>query len=80
MPCYVPRSSVVRRRQPPRIRSAPLPLPLAVLDLYFKAQDSDRPTPKLAMAGAMLVLTAVTALGVFGTGAIMWRKDFAPFF
>lgn len=54
-------------------------LPLAVLELYFKAQDSDRPTPKLAMAGAMLVLTAVTALGVFGTGAIMWRKDFAPF-
>jgi hypothetical protein len=30
------------------------------------------------MAGALLVLTAVTALGVFGTGAIMWRKDFQP--
>ncbi len=33
MPCHVPRSSVSRRRQPPRIRSTPLPLPLAALDL-----------------------------------------------
>lgn len=55
-------------------------LPLAVLELYFRAQDSDHASPKLAMAGALLILTAVTALGVFGTGAIMWRKDFAPFF
>jgi hypothetical protein len=54
-------------------------LPLAVLELYFRAQDSERASPKLAMAGALLVLTAITALGVFGTGAIMWRKDFAPF-
>ena len=38
MPCYVPRSSVVRRRQPPRIRSAPLPLPLAVLDLSIPGE------------------------------------------
>lgn len=54
-------------------------LPLAVLELYFRAQDAARTSPKLAMAGAVLVFTAVTALGVFGTGAIMWRKDFAPF-
>lgn len=33
MPCHVPRSSVSRRRQPPRIRSAPPSAPLAVLDL-----------------------------------------------
>jgi hypothetical protein len=55
-------------------------LPLGVLELYFRAQDSERASPKLAMAGALLILTAVTALGVFGTGAIMWHKDFAPFF
>lgn len=55
-------------------------LPLAVLELYFRTQGSDRPGPKLAMATALLVLTAVTALGVFGTGAIAWRKDFEPFF
>ena len=33
MPCHVPRSSVSRRRQPPRIRSASPSSPLAVLDL-----------------------------------------------
>lgn len=33
MPCHVPRSSVSRRRQPPLVRSAPPPSPLAVLDL-----------------------------------------------
>lgn len=54
-------------------------VPLGVLELYFRAQGSDRAGPKLAMAGTLLVLTAITALGVFGTGAIMWRKDFAPF-
>ncbi len=54
-------------------------VPLGVLELYFKAQDSDRAGPKLAMAGALLLLTAITALGVFGTGAIAWRKDFEPF-
>lgn len=54
-------------------------VPLGVLELYFRAQDSERSGPKLAMAAALLVLTGLTALGVFGTGAIMWRKDFAPF-
>lgn len=33
MPCHVPRSSVSRRRQRPRIRSVPPPSPLVVLDL-----------------------------------------------
>jgi len=53
-------------------------LPLAVLELYFRAQDSDRSGVKLAMAVALLALTALTALGVFGTITIAWRKDFLP--
>lgn len=53
-------------------------LPLAVLELYLRAQDSTRASTKLAMATALLALTAVTALGVFGTVTIMWAKDFLP--
>jgi hypothetical protein len=51
-------------------------LPLAVLELYLRAQDSTRASAKLAMALGLVALTAVTALGVFGTVTIMWRKDF----
>jgi hypothetical protein len=54
-------------------------IPLAVLELYLRAQDARTAAPKLAMATAMLAVTALTALGAFGTVAIMWAKDFAPF-
>lgn len=53
-------------------------LPLAVLELYLRAQDSTRAIAKLAMALGLLALTAVTALGAFGTVTIMWAKDFLP--
>jgi hypothetical protein len=53
-------------------------LPLAVLELYLRAQDARTAAPKLAMAAVMLAVIAVTALGVFGTITIAWRKDFMP--
>jgi hypothetical protein len=51
-------------------------VPLVVLQLYLRAQDSPSATTKLGMAVIVLGLTALTALGVFGTVALMWRKDF----
>jgi hypothetical protein len=53
-------------------------VPLAVLELYFRAQESERAGAKLAMTAMLLALTALTALGVFGTITIAWRKDFLP--
>jgi len=53
-------------------------IPLLVLELYLRAQDSRAALPKLAMAVLMLAVAAVTALGAFGTVTIMWRKDFLP--
>jgi len=51
-------------------------IPLAVLELYLRAQDAQTTVPKLAMAAAMLGATAITALGVFGTVTLMWRREF----
>jgi hypothetical protein len=51
-------------------------IPLAVLELYFRAQDARTAVPKLAMAATMLAATGITALGAFGTVTIMWRKEF----
>jgi hypothetical protein len=55
-------------------------IPLLVLELYLRAQDSRTALPKLGVAAAMLAVTAVTALGAFGTVTIMWAKDFLPLF
>ena len=60
------------------IALASFTIPLLVLELYFRAQDSRAVLSKLAMATLMLTVTAITALGAFGTVTIMWRKDFLP--
>jgi hypothetical protein len=53
-------------------------IPLVVLEFYLRAQDSRAAAPKLAMSTLMLAVTALTALGAFGTVTIMWRNDFLP--
>jgi uncharacterized membrane protein len=47
-------------------------VPLAVLQLYFRAQESRAPGAQLAMAGGMSVLTLATAGGIAAAAAIMW--------
>ena len=47
-------------------------VPLAVLELYFRAQATPKATPKLALAGFILCLTALTALGIFAATMGMW--------
>ncbi|RSZ58172.1 DUF2306 domain-containing protein [Massilia atriviolacea] len=47
-------------------------LPLAVLELYMRAQASARVAARIAMAGAMLVLSLATAAGVAAAAMILW--------
>jgi hypothetical protein len=47
-------------------------VPLAMLEAYFQAQRSGDATVKRLVAGAILLMTGVTAIGVFGTIAFMW--------
>ena len=47
-------------------------VPLAVLELYFRAQASRAPAARFAMAGALGVLTLVTAVGVAGATTMLW--------
>lgn len=47
-------------------------LPLALLELYVRAQASDRVAARLAMACLMLVLSAATAAGVAAATMILW--------
>lgn len=48
-------------------------LPLAVLELYLRAKESAGPSGRFAMAGGLLVLTALMGVGIFGVAAFMWR-------
>lgn len=47
-------------------------IPLAMLEVYFHAHRSRHATTKRLVAGSILLMTAVTAIGVFGTIAFMW--------
>ncbi|OJU13769.1 MAG: hypothetical protein BGN86_15465 [Caulobacterales bacterium 68-7] len=47
-------------------------VPLAVLELWFRAQDSARPVLRWAAVGALLLAAGVTALGTVGAVAFMW--------
>lgn len=47
-------------------------IPLAVLQLYFWAQDHDRAGPKFAAALVVLLATGVTAAGTFAATMGMW--------
>ncbi|MBV2149858.1 DUF2306 domain-containing protein [Sphingobium sp. AS12] len=48
-------------------------LPLAVLELYFFVRDRGGARAKSAMAGGLVVLTLLTALGIGGAYMLMWR-------
>jgi hypothetical protein len=47
-------------------------LPLAVLELYLRAQDRAGASGKSAMVTGLLVLTAAMGVGVFGATVGMW--------
>ena len=47
-------------------------IPLAVLEVYFHAQQSPVPAVKYRAAGLVITMTVVTALGVAGAVALMW--------
>ena len=47
-------------------------VPLAVLEIYFRAQESREPRARLAMAAGLAALTLVTATGIGAASMIMW--------
>jgi hypothetical protein len=47
-------------------------LPLAVLELYFRAQDSTAPRARIAMAAGLATLALMTAAGTAAATMIMW--------
>lgn len=47
-------------------------VPLAVLELYFRGQTSNRSSTRYSVSGLVLLMTAVTLLGVGGAIAFMW--------
>ncbi len=48
-------------------------IPLALLELYFRAGRGIRAAPKILTAALVFAAAAFTAIGVFGTIALMWR-------
>lgn len=48
-------------------------VPLAVLELYFLAQERARPAGKLAMAATLTLLTVGMGAGIVGAYAFFWR-------
>jgi len=47
-------------------------VPLAVLELYLRAQDARNKTAKHAMTAGLAVLVLVTAAGIAGAAMFMW--------
>lgn len=47
-------------------------VPLFVLEAYFQAQRSARPTPKRLVAGLVFVMVLVTGAGIVGAVVFMW--------
>jgi hypothetical protein len=52
-------------------------VPLAVLEVYLRVRDHGGQMGKAVLAGLLLVLTALTAVGVFGAAAFMWGPRIA---
>lgn len=55
-------------------------VPLAVLEVYFRTQTRAGASGKYALAGGLVALTGLTALGVFGAIAFMWGPRIAKVF
>ncbi|WOI54772.1 DUF2306 domain-containing protein [Parvularcula sp. LCG005] len=51
-------------------------LPVAVLQLYFAAQDSRSAAPKYIMGGGLILGTLIMAMGIFGATLFMWGPHF----
>lgn len=47
-------------------------VPLGVLELYLRAQDAGRPRAQLAMAASLIMLTLMTATGIFAASMMLW--------
>ncbi|HLZ82947.1 MAG TPA: DUF2306 domain-containing protein [Caulobacteraceae bacterium] len=47
--------------------------PLAVLEIYLHTRERGGPGGRLAMAGGLVVLSGLTALGILGVYLAMWR-------
>lgn len=47
-------------------------VPLFGVEAYLRIRDGAGPTGKAVAAGVLMVLTAITAVGVFGAAAFMW--------
>jgi uncharacterized membrane protein len=47
-------------------------LPLAVLEFYLRVKESRRAGPRYAMASALVVLTLLMSVGIFGIAMFMW--------
>ncbi len=47
-------------------------IPLAVLEAYFRAQDSQAGSVKRTIGALVLLMTAFMAIGIFGAVAFMW--------
>jgi hypothetical protein len=47
-------------------------LPLAVLQLYFMAQECAAPVARIAMAGALVLLTLLMGVGIGVATVVMW--------
>jgi len=52
-------------------------LPLLVLELYLRSRDGASVAGRYAMAGALLLLSLLTAAGVFGAALMMWLPRMA---
>jgi hypothetical protein len=46
---------------------------LAVLEFYLRAKESAGASGRFAMAGGLVVLTALMRVGIFGVATFMWR-------
>ena len=51
-------------------------LPLAVLEVYLRTQDSAGAFGRIAMAAGLLALTLAMGIGIFAAGLIMWLPRF----
>lgn len=51
-------------------------LPLAVLELYFKAQERSGTAHKYLMSVGLFIVTIVMGIGIFGAFVFMWQPNF----
>ncbi|MEM1378836.1 MAG: hypothetical protein AAGG69_15755 [Pseudomonadota bacterium] len=48
-------------------------IPLGLYELYWRTKEGRSEALKVSVSALILCATAITALGVFGTTAFMWR-------